>query len=115
MSLNYSSFQTLAANLIANTFGGMSITVRQLNNNTMITTGVFKAGTTENIDNRGYATPIGGLVGEQLYLPGNLAWVPDVGGQVEYYVGATKWIQRIVKVDIVQPTTTVILYILTVE
>jgi hypothetical protein len=118
MGINYTNLATTAFNLIKNTFGGIPCTVRFLDNSTVSTTIVFDQGTTKNIDNRQNPTTIVGLVGQIAYIPA-IAYVPDVGGQVEFYtkVGGSMVfnVKTISQVDAVQPTTIPIYYQLMLE
>jgi hypothetical protein len=120
MALNYSTLQSTVISTLTN-LGAINVTITCLPDPTtsaavtMKTIGVFDSGLVKNIDNRQNPTVIGGQTLQVVYVPGNLAQDPDIGGQISYKVNGKQYVKRISAVNTTQPTDTVLMYILTLE
>jgi len=119
MKLNYTKLQKQVKDLIVKTFGGIACTITAMDGGTLNTYVVFDQGKLENIDNRQNPTPIIGLNQQLAYVPGDITFVPDVGGTLTYKLkvgpSLVTYEKRIAVVNVTQPGSVPLLYRLTVE
>ena len=92
MAIDYNALQILAKNTIVNTFKGIPVTIRFLNDSTIDTYAVFGNGLAKNIDNIQNPTSLTGETARYAYVPGidfynpdsNSTTTPQVSGFVEW-------------------------------
>jgi hypothetical protein len=109
--LNYSILQAEIKDNIVNTFGGIAVVVRLLNNNTISTFGVFTNGDAKNIDTRQNPTLTTGETGRWVLVPGvdfvnqltNAVTTPQVGATVEWVQSGTQYKKTILSVATTAP------------
>jgi hypothetical protein len=111
-TLDYSSLQSKAKKLIVETFGGLRCRVNYLDNTYVSSYVVLDSSEHGNIDARQNPTTLGGLKRQLAYVPGDLKRRPDVGGTIEYTIGSRTYKKSITSVETLKPTSTALLYTL---
>lgn len=93
MTVNYKAIQARIADSLTNNLGGTPCTITALDGGTLITVCVFDNADFSDVDNRQNPSTVVGMR-QVAYVPGTIAWIPDVGGTLTYKQGSNVTIVR---------------------